>query len=65
MMQNVLPLGKVASDGAAYLLLKIKILARRELEFTTKFAIVRNGSCWPTYLFLQNYLLENFSLFGF
>jgi len=64
MMQNVLPLGEVASDGTAYLLLKIKILAKREREFTTKFAIARNG-CWPTYLFLQNYLLENFSLFGF
>ena len=35
----------VANFGTNYFLLKIKILAKRERELTTKFAIARNG-CW-------------------
>jgi hypothetical protein len=46
MSANLLPLGEVASYGTAYLLLKIKIIAKREGEFTIKFAIARNGSWW-------------------
>ena len=37
---NVLPIHTVANCGTDYFLLKIKILAKRKLEFTTKFAIV-------------------------
>lgn len=33
----------VANFGTNYFLLKIKILAKRERELTTKFAIARNG----------------------
>jgi hypothetical protein len=33
----------VAKFGTFYFLLKIKILAKRERELTTKFAIARNG----------------------
>ena len=33
----------VAKFGAFYFLLKIKILAKRERELTTKFAIASNG----------------------
>jgi len=40
---NVPPLPAVANCGTNYFLLKIKILAKRERELTTKFAIARNG----------------------
>jgi hypothetical protein len=36
---NVLVLGVVASFGTDYFLLKIKFLAKRKRELTTKFAI--------------------------
>ena len=42
----------VVKFGTNYFLLKIKILAKREREFTTKFAIARNGCC-STYFFFQ------------
>jgi hypothetical protein len=45
MAGNVSPLHEVANFGTNYFLLKIKILAKRERELTTKFAIARNG-CW-------------------
>jgi hypothetical protein len=47
---NVPPLGEVAKFGTFYFLLKIKILAKRKREFTTKFAILPNG-CYQQYLF--------------
>jgi hypothetical protein len=40
---NVLPLGEVANFVTDYFLLKIKFLAKRKREFTTKFAILPNG----------------------
>jgi len=40
---NVAALGEVANFGTDYFLLKIKILAKRKRELTTKFAIARNG----------------------
>ena len=42
---NVPALGEVANFGTDYFLLNYKFLAKREREFTTKFAIARNG-CW-------------------
>jgi hypothetical protein len=39
---NVPALGEVASFGTDYFLSKIKILAKRKREFTTKFAIAPN-----------------------
>ncbi len=39
---NVPPLLVSCEDGTNYFLLKLKILAKREIEFTTKFAIARN-----------------------
>ena len=36
----------VAKFGTFYFLLKIKILAKRKREFTTKFAIARNRCYW-------------------
>jgi hypothetical protein len=44
---SVPALGEVAKFGTDYFLLKIKILAKRERELTTKFAIARNG-CYAT-----------------
>ncbi|VXB97463.1 conserved hypothetical protein [Flavobacterium sp. 9AF] len=43
MTPNVSQLGEVASLGTDYFLLKIKILAKRKCEFTTKFAILSNA----------------------
>lgn len=43
-------LASVANFGTDYFLLKIKFLAKREREFTTKFAIAPNV-CWLTFLF--------------
>jgi hypothetical protein len=40
---DVPPLGEVANFGTNYFPLKIKILAKRKRELTTKFAIARNG----------------------
>ncbi len=40
---DVPPLQEVANFGTDYFLLKIKILAKRKRELTTKFAIARNG----------------------
>jgi hypothetical protein len=40
---NVPALGEVANFGTVYFQLKIKILAKRERELNTKFAIARNG----------------------
>lgn len=40
---NVPPLHAVAKFGTNYSLLKIKILAKRKRELTTKLAIARNG----------------------
>jgi hypothetical protein len=40
---NVPPLHAVAKFGTNYFLLKIKILAKRERELATKFAIAKNG----------------------
>ena len=42
---DVPALVEVENFGSDYFLLKIKILAKRERESTTKFAIARNG-CW-------------------
>jgi hypothetical protein len=42
---NVPPLGEVANFVTVYFPLKIKFLAERKREFTTKFAILPNG-CW-------------------
>ncbi len=42
MFVKVSALGEVANFGTFYFLLKIKILAKREREPTTIFAIVRN-----------------------
>jgi hypothetical protein len=40
---NVLALGEVANFGTDYFLLKKKFLAKRESDFTTKFAIAQNA----------------------
>ena len=40
---NVPALGEVANFGTDYFLLKIKFLAKREREFTTKYAIAQNA----------------------
>ena len=40
---NVPALGEVAKFGTDYFLLKIKFLAKRKREFTTKFAILPNA----------------------
>ena len=48
---NVLALGEVANFGTDYFLLKIKFLAKREREFTTKFAILPNACCAFVLLF--------------
>ena len=40
---NVPALGEVANFGTDYFLLKIKFLAKRKREFTTKFAILPNA----------------------
>ena len=49
---NVPALGEVANFGTLYFLLKIKFLAKSKREFTTKFAIARNGCQWLAfYLF--------------
>ena len=40
---NVSPLGEVANFVTVYFPLKIKFLAERKREFTTKFAILPNG----------------------
>jgi hypothetical protein len=40
---DVLPLGEVANFVTVYFLLKIKFLAKRKRDFTTKFAILPNG----------------------
>ena len=45
---NVPALGEVANFGTDYFLLKIKILAKRKREFTTKFAILPNA-CYKQY----------------
>jgi hypothetical protein len=42
---NVPPLGEVANFVTVYFPLKIKFLAERKREFTTKFAILPNGCC--------------------
>jgi len=47
---NVPALGEVASFGTDYILLKIKLLAKRKRELTAKFAIAKNG-CWQIVLF--------------
>ena len=51
-------LASVANFGTAYFLLKIKFLAKREREFTTKFAIAPNV-CWqmPFFFLLSFYIL--------
>ena len=50
----------VAKFGTYYFPLKIKILAKRERELTTKFAIARNG-CWQLpFLFISNYFWFSF-----
>lgn len=48
---NVPALGKVENLVTFYFQLKIKILAKREHELATKFAIVRNG-CYKPFLFV-------------
>jgi len=61
MSANVPPLHEVANFVTFYFPLKIKILAKREREVTTKFAIARNG-CWQLpFLFLRFYFLFSFS----
>ena len=51
----------VAKFGTNYFLLKIKILAKRKRELTTKFAIARNR-CWQLpFLFLRFYFQLLFS----
>ena len=42
-------LASVANFGTDYFLLKIKFLAKREREFTTKFAIAPNVCVCPAY----------------
>jgi hypothetical protein len=51
----------VANFGTFYFLLKIKILAKRERELTTKFAIARNG-CWQIVSFF-NFLIFRIVVF--
>ncbi|CAM4240752.1 hypothetical protein FLTE109939_00345 [Flavobacterium terrigena] len=46
---NVSGLGAVALRGTDFFLLKIKFLAKCELEFTSKFAILPNA-CYVVYL---------------
>ena len=55
---DVPALGEVANFGTDYFLLKIKFLAKREREFTTKFAIAPNV-CWqmPFFFLLSFYIL--------
>jgi len=43
MAHKVPALGEVANYGTVCFLSKIKFLAKRKREFTTKFAIERNG----------------------
>jgi len=55
----------VAKFGTNYFLLKIKILAKRKRELTTKFAIARNG-CYQQALYsLKHVLFFSFCLFCF
>ena len=59
MFANVPALGEVANFGTDYFLLKIKFLAKRKREFTTKFAILPNG------LLAVVFMISNgFQLFG-
>ncbi len=46
---NVSALGEVANFGTDYFLSKIKFLAKRKREFTTKFAILPKA-CYEQYL---------------
>ena len=57
---NVLALGEVANFVTVYFPLKIKFLAERKREFTTKFAILPNG-CWtkPSVALLMILYLTN------
>ncbi len=50
---NVPPLGEVANFVTVYFPLKIKFLAERKRELTTKFAILPNG-CYAFALFLSS-----------
>ena len=54
MSHNVPVLGEVANFGANYFLLKIIFLAKREREFTIKFAIARNGVSGSGFNVIQN-----------
>ena len=54
---NVPALGEVANYGTDYFLLKIKFLAKRECELTTKFAIARNGCCALAFYFFSTLLI--------
>ena len=50
----------VANFGTFYFLLKIKILAKRKRELTTKFAIARNG-CYRL-VFYANFINSNVNI---
>ena len=52
---NVSRLQEVANFGTNYFLLKIKILAKRKREFTTKFAIAPNV-CYPNFVYASSVL---------
>ena len=54
MSHNVPVLGEVANFGTNYFLLKIIFLAKREREFTIKFAIARNGVSGSDFIVIQN-----------
>ena len=60
MTANVWPLGEVANFVTGYFPLKIKFLARRKREFTTKFAILPNG-CYA-FGFLRYFFTFQFSV---
>ena len=52
---DVPALGEVANFVTDYFLLKIKFLAKRKREFTTKFAILPNG-CYPHFIIASSQL---------
>lgn len=57
-------LSSVENFGTNYFPLKIKILAKRERELITKFALARNG-CYATCIILSQFQIATFSEFVF
>lgn len=56
MNANGLALGEVANFVTDYFLLKIKFLAKRKREITTKFAILPNA-CWAFGVFILHFFI--------